>query len=347
LLYIITKKDAGTHFKVGKTNDLTSRLIELQVGTPDELIVYRHWYSTYNYLIEQIIQEAFKNSKDTCKTEWIHINQMDNVIELSEHLISAVCKYEINTDACILTTQPTTFHKSAVSIENNEFDNSVGVDAVKELTTITNDNRQAEYKICNTCEKSIPVSGYYLKDTGEPRGICRKCHGIAAKSYRSKIKTESPGNKIECINRKNFLPVDLFFKSPTGYFGCCSDCHCKINGFENTKQCNMCLELLPRTKFQADTSRKDGCRESCKVCRNKVLVEKRNLRELCTTCNKLHLNIQEHTKTCNYIEPKCEKCFRVFKCEYFLKTHTCLYCEKCNVLFKNNSSRWNHAKKCS
>ena len=112
----------------------------------------------------------------------------------------------------------------------------------------------------------------------------------------------------------------MFYKNEDDTpFDLCIHCYMTENNLENCKQCNKCKNVLSLTKFQIDTSHKDGHRSQCKDCRNKQAKNNRQKRlsekdekVMCEFCNKIisnknNLAIHQKTKTCKENQEKFNK----------------------------------------
>lgn len=260
-IYIITAGKNPTYFKIGKTNNLTNRLSELQTGCPEELQIINHWFSIFNYNIEQIILEAFKNFKNSLTTEWIEIDQLQNAINLIEQLLSPLKSYE----------------QDIPEIIPEIFDDELNLNHEEMLKQeLEDDKRFTPTKNCSKCKNDVYITKFYTKKNGNPRSICIKCMNKAEREYKLQLKHSSDGNKIKCNNCNQLLNPKLFFiyQNTKEYYSECIICYNKLNN-KMVKQCNVCYELKNRTEFHSDKSRNDKCREQCKICRNHIERQKR------------------------------------------------------------------------
>jgi len=192
-------------------------------------------------------------------------------------------------------------------------------------------NNKTNKKKCTNCLIELPLYKFYLKNVVvneedfnlnneeenekykelKYRSHCKKCYNKETQLLREKVKNNPNYSKNHCVKCDTLLKLDMFYKNEDETsFDLCINCYKTENNLDNCKQCNKCRNILSFSKFQLDSSHKDGHRSQCKDCRNKQAVNSRQKRlsendekVMCEFCNKIisnknNLNIHQKTKTC-------------------------------------------------
>ena len=193
------------------------------------------------------------------------------------------------------------------------------------------DNNRTNKKKCTNCLIELPLYKFYLKnvvvneedfnldneDENEKykelkyRSRCKKCYNKETQLLKEKVKNNPNYSKNHCVKCDTLLKLDMFYKNEDETsFDLCINCYKTENNLDNCKQCNKCRNILSFSKFQLDSSHKDGHRSQCKDCRNKQAMNSRQKRlsendekVICEFCNKIisnknNLNIHQKTKNC-------------------------------------------------
>lgn len=209
-VYIMKDKDEPTHFKFGKTSDINHRLTNLNCASAEEhIVLHKHWYTRFNYKIEQLVLHAFRNYREANNTELIEIEQLEVLEDFVDNLINLLKPFEDDLD---------------------ELDN--------EETEENSNNRQ-----CDTCHKNLSFDHFHKSGKiNEKQYYKLTCKDCDSKEYAQKVKTI---NKIKCKQCNEYLALKYFFKNDENeYMSTCSICF-----KPNHRQCKTCTQIYPLNNF--------------------------------------------------------------------------------------------------
>jgi len=288
-VYIVMSEHIKEEFKVGQSDDIHRRMKEFNNASPTKFILHKIWYTRFNKILERLVQELFEKYRISLNNEWFKIECLDKITDYIDNFIELSDKNDTK------------------EIESSPAPNLIFID-----------NNRTDKKKCSRCLLAKPLYKFYFRDenireedfdlTNEEqnetyknkkyRSNCKICYNKYAKELRIKIKENQNYNKKECLDCKNMLTYENFYKiNDKEMYDTCVLCYNKKNGLVNSKQCTDCSLILPVEKFGIHTDA--SLRSQCKNCRNKKIkeVETEVTCEFCNKKIKHKNNLRAHQKT--------------------------------------------------
>ena len=322
-LYFISSSEIDNKFKIGSTNNIEKRIIDLSTGSPYRFTVIDLYYTDCYIVLEETIKKFFSKYRITHNCEWYSLEIIHRIREF------------VNSYIILFNT-----YKDCSNIDE---------DVIKIVEDIENTLIPLDSKKCANCKDYININNYFKQQDGlgyidickncfqienmkgDDCKQCKDCHEIkyvyefnierASKdglSYsckdckqhiRNKIKEEvdkQPETKIkgkkQCNICNNYYYTKMFFQ--TDEYTECKKCYCEKNG--ESKQCFTCKEIKKVFYFNNASQNNDGYAGSCKQClQNKRI--------------KISKTRKEILESENPGKKQCIKCEKYFKFHVFFK----------------------------
>jgi prophage antirepressor-like protein len=258
-IYILTHKQFGNHYKIGKAKNFDDRYLGYVTAVPDDHEILFHRNVAEMDLVETLIIRAFDSKKvNNTRREWFELEDSDILI----NAVNKVCDF---VEDFIGTYSP----KPEIPI---------AIPPPHETTKAKKNVNLLPVKPCNDCKitKSLEEFNYAREHKDQRENVCKVCRKMRQEEIleKQRAEIEFPSEK-ECNICHTTLPLEDFYRdknSPDGHMRRCKTCHkIKMNTPQTRivitkKCCTACKVTKPVSEFYKQSRIPDGYKIYCKEC---------------------------------------------------------------------------------
>ena len=256
-IYVGQNEIDRNHFKVGITNNASSRETSLSTGTISDFKMQKIWYTPFHKQIEEAVQKNFFNVRAKQRKEFYEIAYYDEICKFINKLAKTFS--ELN----FVTTKT-----------EHEPDNKT-----KEIKTVSKEEIKPE-KVCTFCRKVKPLEEF--NNAGDhidgKENVCKPCRKHSTALFREeKRKTEGIPSEKACTQCKQVKSLNEYYTDNEKFDKKgtkCKACFLSIRKKTLAKpklevteyKCNLCKLIKPISEFHKEKDTKTGYAYRCKEC---------------------------------------------------------------------------------
>jgi len=301
-LYIIASDEIKDKVKIGMTQNINHRLMDLNTGSPEKFKLVEVYFTPFNASLEKMIKEVFASLRISTSCEWYKrsgIADIQNVLVKILDVLEPCNKFAMSkrSERVSEYKKPEVVKEQEVTLIEEQVETEIELHTSEDEEEQRNDlvpdlhvHVPTDYVHEEEKRNDLVPSDVIVQEEEEKRNDL-----VPTVQLEMEDKIVEIGTNKRCIECSTMKHVKNFFfidRSQRLYVDQCMECHEKING--PSKQCTDCAEIKPGYQFQLCKTKVDGLTYDCRDCRAKKTQvirdehRKRNLeigKKKCGTCS--------------------------------------------------------------